>query len=280
MVAKDVRVSVTPVDGVALTAFRSGGRTSTSAAAAATTDTTTAAAMPAMPTGKPGAVGSAAPASASAAVDIPTATPPPATTTTVFKDMFAEESRDVLLELQLPKNSKAAVHNPMQLTDGFALYEQKANIVGDEEEVDVADVVLEYTDVSSGLQQRESAVLRVQRRPGGRGPGVLPAEVVFVTALRFETIDAIEEAQRLAGQGGGGGRGARAQPAGHAHGQAAWLGRALGAGGGAGGADAQRQAQHHAAIPGTPLACQAPIAVYYVHMSTYPDCPPLHVVAL
>ncbi len=199
MVAKDVRLSVTPVEGVALTAFRSGGRTNTSASAAAT-------ASAALARGRAGR--NAPPGAAT--------TPEPVPTATAFNDVFAEESREVLVTFQLPQLGPAGgSSSPPPLTqiaeeagedahhEGTSPATANGNQQQQEEVVDVASVELEYTDVSSGLQRRETAVLRVRRRPGGRGPGVLPAEVVFVTALRFETIDAIEEAQRLAGQGGG-----------------------------------------------------------------------------
>ncbi len=195
MVAKDVRVSVTPVEGVVLTAFRPGEGTAAASAAAATataaaaTGTTIAAAIPIS-----GVVGSAAPASSSSApVDIPTARPPPAATSIALNDIFAEEGREVLLELQLPQlgaegvyteqgSSQAVGYNPMHPTAAGAIYGRELNTGGHEEEVDVAGVVLEYTDVCGERQRRqrrESAVLRVRRRPGGRGQGSLPDDVVL-----------------------------------------------------------------------------------------------------
>ncbi|GLC44116.1 hypothetical protein PLESTM_001557700 [Pleodorina starrii] len=98
-----------------------------------------------------------------------------------FHDIFAGETRECLLAVNIPPAvSELAVVN------------------------------MSYTDVATGARVSRAATLRVRRAAAARPAGQLPAELMFVTAARFETLDAIEAAQReaaaaAASRGGGGG---------------------------------------------------------------------------
>ncbi|PNH06506.1 hypothetical protein TSOC_007145 [Tetrabaena socialis] len=165
VVAKNVRVGIRPAPAAALTAFRSGGRMLGSAVSA-----------PAVSTPSRHSAASARGArSAQAAAVVPTAA--------AFNDMFAEETRECLAALSIQAAGPG--------TEGSA-----AAAV-------VAEVDLEYTDAATGLRVQRTLALQIVRSPAPRPEGQLPAELVFVTVARFETLDAIEAAQRAAEEGDG-----------------------------------------------------------------------------
>lgn len=134
VVAKNVRVTVTATRGAVVRAVRAGGRITASAPAAG--------------------AGAAAP------------------TVVTFNDIFAEETREILLQLQLPAAQAAAAGGP------------------------VAEVGLSYIDAASGAPVQVTASVAVERIGGERAEGAAPAELVYVTAMRYETVDAIEAAQK------------------------------------------------------------------------------------
>ncbi|GIL57086.1 hypothetical protein Vafri_12370 [Volvox africanus] len=169
VVAKSIQVEVRTEPGVTLTAFRSGGRVigAASTIRAFNPSLCTAGRSEAVPQG---------------AAAVPTGA--------VFNDMFAEETRECLLMLEIP----AAV--TMESRTG----NQTPPPAGSE----LVFVNLEYTDVISGRRVKRTTELRVCRSGDPRPMGQLPAELVFVTAARFETLDAIEAAQHAAASPGGG----------------------------------------------------------------------------
>ncbi|GIL83797.1 hypothetical protein Vretimale_10473 [Volvox reticuliferus] len=153
VVAKAVRVEVRTHPGVTLTAFRSGGRVIGASSPSFTPSTATI---------------------ASANITSRTASVP---TGAIFNDMFAEETRECLIVLEIPSSPPAAS--------------------------ELVFVDLQFTDVASGQRVKRTTELRVCRNAVPRPVGQLPAELVFVTAARFETLDAIEAAQRAAAARGG-----------------------------------------------------------------------------
>ncbi|GLI64285.1 hypothetical protein VaNZ11_007506 [Volvox africanus] len=173
VVAKSVRVEVRTGPGVTLTAFRSGGRGIGAATPIGAGNPSTTSSSTAIIAGR-----SEANPQGTAAVP----------TGAVFNDMFAEETRECLLLLEIPAAA----------TPGTA-GNQTPSPAGSE----LVFVNLEYTDVISGSRVERTTELRVCRSADPRPVGQLPAEVVFVTAARFETLDAIESAQRAAARPGG-----------------------------------------------------------------------------
>ncbi|KAG2451414.1 hypothetical protein HYH02_004013 [Chlamydomonas schloesseri] len=181
VVAKDVRVGVRAAPNISLTAFRSGGRVLSSATAAASSLASAAAVASAQGRARSAAQRRPQPGVSSAAA---AAAPPAVPTATAFNDMFAEESRECLLTLTLPAAAVPAG------ADGHA--------GGDGAVVVLCHVDLEYTDVATGRRRQATAALTVTRRAAPRPADALPAELVFVTAARFETLDAIEAAEAAA----------------------------------------------------------------------------------
>lgn len=205
VVAKDVRVSIRTKPGIKLAAFRSGGRVvgATGAAsgarnsAAATTPGAKGHAAPfSQPFGPqaPSSIAAAAAAAAAGKVPapprptaVPTASQPPPTApvASVFNDMFAAESRECLLVLGLPAVASARPGRPAS----------GAHVL--------CHVDLEYTDVATGRRRQATATLALPRSAAPRTADAQPAELVFITAARFETLDAIEAAGAAAARPGG-----------------------------------------------------------------------------
>ncbi|KXZ48129.1 hypothetical protein GPECTOR_30g225 [Gonium pectorale] len=194
VVAKDIRLTVRPGPGTSLAAFRSGGR------AIATASGTTRY-LSGSSTGLHAAIrnqanqnnkanmntdenkgcqddGSSCAAGSAGAVPAGAA----------YNDMFAEETRECLVVLNLPAAAPAsgATAEPTVAA------------------AEVSEMELEYTDMTSGARVRRVATLRVTRSAEPRPVGQLPAELVFVTAARFETLDAIEKAQAAVADGNAG----------------------------------------------------------------------------
>lgn len=188
MVAKDVRVGVRAAPGINLTAFRSGGRVvggagGALASAAASAQARARSAAPHRQQ-RPGSAANGAGAAAAA-------TPTPAVpTATAFNDMFAEESRECLLALALPASAASAA--------AATAAAGGATAAGGDDVVVLCHVDLEYTDVATGRRRQATAALTVARSAAPRPDDVLPAELVFVTAARFDTLDAIEAAEAAA----------------------------------------------------------------------------------
>ncbi|EFJ50865.1 hypothetical protein VOLCADRAFT_103646 [Volvox carteri f. nagariensis] len=190
VVAKDVRVEVRPRSGATLAAFRSGGRvlgaasaTTSAATITSTTSTNWLRSRNRLP-GRSGGAGAGADGSDAA---VPTGA--------IFNDMFAEETRECLLVLNIGPVA-ASAPEPQGQQQGQPSVERS--------ELELVVVDLQYTDVATGRRVERSATLRVHRTAEQRPAGQLPAELVFVTAARFETLDAIEAAQRAAVEAEGG----------------------------------------------------------------------------
>ncbi|KAG2453974.1 hypothetical protein HYH02_001020 [Chlamydomonas schloesseri] len=190
VVAKDVRVSVRTAAGVNITAFRSGGRVVDAAVG------TVGATVP--PWVAEGQALSNAPYDGRTSAQAPPQQPQAAQyTSAIFNDMFAEESRECLLALSLPRVPYAAA-----AAAGLQLPQQQ--------DVLMCHVDLEYTDVAAGCRRQATAALALPRTASPRPADALPAELVFITAARYKTLDAIEAAQAAAAGGGGGGPGGAA----------------------------------------------------------------------
>ncbi|KXZ48127.1 hypothetical protein GPECTOR_30g223 [Gonium pectorale] len=169
VVAKDIRLTVRPGPGTSLAAFRSGGRAIGGDATGGT------------------APGRADPSRHGATVKWPCEAPN--AEGAAFNDMFAEETRECLLFLNLPAavTSEAAARGDEAMTVAA-----------------VAQVELEYTDMASGARVWRMATLQVARSAEPRPVGQLPAELVVLTAARFETLDAVEKAQAAVAGGNAG----------------------------------------------------------------------------
>lgn len=87
--------------------------------------------------------------------------------TITFRDMYAEEVRETLVVVSLP-----------QATDSQQQHQQQA----------VAEVELEYVDVSTGTVERCVQQLLVCRSPSGSGTSA-PHPLVITTAARYKTAE-------------------------------------------------------------------------------------------
>ncbi|KAG2426082.1 hypothetical protein HXX76_013270 [Chlamydomonas incerta] len=115
----------------------------------------------------------------------------PATAASVFNDMFAEESHECLLVLGLsPVTSAFAAGTAVASPSA-----QPAKAAGD---CVLCHVDLEYTDVATGRRRHSTAALALPRTAAPRAADAQPAELVFITTARYDTLDAIEAAEAAA----------------------------------------------------------------------------------